>query len=94
MRPCLTGSLRFRPRCDQIGYWLAVSVCITHDLKHRVKLLTRFIELADNCRQLGCFNTVFAFVTGLNNSLITRLKKTWAVRAKEIGRAVGWGVGR
>jgi len=57
-----------------------VSVCITHDMKQRIKLLARFIELADECRQLGCYNTVFAMVAGLSNSLITRLKKTWAVR--------------
>ena len=65
---------------NQIGYWLAVSVCVTQDLRKRVKLLTRFIELAAACQQYGCYNTVFAIVTGLSNSLITRLKKTWAVR--------------
>ena len=88
----LTGPCSLETRgapAVQIGYWIAVSVCITHDMKQRIKLLARFIELADECRQLGCYNTVFAMVAGLSNSLITRLKKTWAVCSAVAARRRG-----
>lgn len=62
---------------NQLGFWLGHEICLNYDLKSRTKTLARFIEIAKECVDLGCFNTVFALVTGLSASSILRLKKTW-----------------
>jgi len=64
---------------NQLGYWMATEICLCYDIKDRTKVLVRFIELAKECAKLGCFNSVFALITGLSNSAIARLKNTWQV---------------
>ncbi len=59
---------------------MATEICVCYNLKDRIKILTKYIELAKECQVKGAFNTVFALVTGLSNSSIARLKNTWSVR--------------
>lgn len=69
---------------NQLGYWLATEICLCYDLKTRIKILTRFIEIAKENARLRCFNSVFAIVSGLSNSSIARLKQTWSGLSKKI----------
>ena len=65
---------------NQLGFWMGHEICLNYDIKARTKTLTRFIEITKECVDLGCYNTVFALVTGLSGSSILRLKKTWEVQ--------------
>lgn len=69
---------------NQLGFWLGHEICLNYDIKSRTKTLARFIEIAKECVDLGCYNTVFALVTGLSASSILRLKKTWEGLPKKL----------
>jgi len=68
---------------NQLGYWMATEICLCYDLKDRIRVLTRFIDIGKESYRIGCYNTVFAVVTGLSNSSIARLKMTWQGLSKK-----------
>lgn len=83
VNPKTTNLLALIGWVNQLGFWLGHEICLNYDLKARTKTLARFIEIAKECVDLGCYNSVFALVTGLSGSAILRLKKTWEVSTKE-----------
>ena len=79
---------------NQITGWVADNILNEQDAKKRALLLKFYIKLADvgdspeceatdmflqKCFLLNNFSTMFALLAGLNSSIVTRLKKTWAV---------------
>jgi len=68
---------------NQLGYWMATEICLCYHLKDRIRVLTRFIDIGKESYRVGCYNTVFALVTGLSNSSIARLGKTWQGLSKK-----------
>lgn len=46
-------------------------------MKERSKRVTKFIQIAQKCRELNNFNSCMAIIAGLESSCIFRLKKTW-----------------
>ncbi|CAD5123698.1 DgyrCDS12018 [Dimorphilus gyrociliatus] len=58
-------------------YWVVTEVLNESNLIRRVKLLKHFIKIARHCRELKNFNSMFAIVSGLDHTHVTRLHSTW-----------------
>ncbi|XP_071392656.1 ras-GEF domain-containing family member 1B-B-like, partial [Centroberyx affinis] len=46
--------------------------------KHRARAIEFFIDVAQECFNIGNFNSLMAIITGMNMSPVARLKKTWS----------------
>ncbi|EGG14350.1 Ras guanine nucleotide exchange factor [Cavenderia fasciculata] len=59
---------------------MAVSTAILHQnkLKPRIKLICRFIKIAQHLRELNNFHLLTAFLAGIRNSSVLRLRVSWA----------------
>ena len=64
-------------RFNQVSNWVVTKIVLTDDLKARVALLSRFIEIANACMQINNYNTAMEIIAGLNSSSVFRLKLTW-----------------
>lgn len=64
-------------RCNQVSYWVATEIVLTPNLKQRISILAKFIDIAEICHQLRNWNTLMELMVGLNLGCVTRLKKTW-----------------
>jgi len=64
-------------RFNQVSGWVASEICGTVNLRDRVKVLRRFIDIAMRLKALNNFNAVLEVVSGLNNSAIHRLSQTF-----------------
>ncbi|KAF7346128.1 hypothetical protein MSAN_01839500 [Mycena sanguinolenta] len=62
---------------NKIALWVVESVLAQEDAQQRVEVVKHLITVADYCRQLQNFSTVFAITSGLNNPAIRQLKRTW-----------------
>lgn len=51
----------------------------TNDIKERVRVITWLIKLCKFLKELNNFNGLMSILGALNNSTISRLKKTWEV---------------
>lgn len=58
-------------------YWVVTEVLNESNLIRRVKLVKHFIKIARHCRELKNFNSMFAIVSGLDHTHVTRLHSTW-----------------
>lgn len=67
---------------NQVGGWVVKVIVQTEKKSARARLIQRFVTLAKECLDIGNFQTAMQILSGLENSAITRLKKTWA----EIGK--------
>ncbi|KAH3767006.1 cell division control protein [Pelomyxa schiedti] len=63
---------------NKISNWMYTEVTAVDDLQMRIRTLERCIELADALEELQNFNALMEVVSGLTNSCVFRLKKTWA----------------
>lgn len=64
-------------RTNLVSYWLSTEICTYYNLKKRIKLVEKIINVAWKCSQAHNFATTMEIMGGLNNVAITRLKKTW-----------------
>jgi len=58
--------------------WIVASVLKEERLKSRVKVVRKFINVAKHLRALNNFHTLMAFLAGINDSPVYRLKYTRA----------------
>ncbi|KAL6041549.1 Son of sevenless 1 [Balamuthia mandrillaris] len=65
-------------RFNQVSNWVVTELVSETDETSRVNVLKRFIELANECKQINNFNACMEIISGLTNSSIYRLKTTWA----------------
>lgn len=63
----------------QVSYWVATEIVLTPNLKERVRMLAKFVTIADYCKTFNNWNTLMEIMIGLNLGCVQRLKKTWAV---------------
>eukprot|EP00118_Oscarella_pearsei_P026761 m.310408 g.310408 ORF g.310408 m.310408 type:complete len:617 (+) comp51453_c0_seq1:149-1999(+) len=63
---------------NRLSYLVATEICAGQNLKHRVRVVEFFIDVAKTCFRLGNFNSFMAVVSGLNMTPVSRLKKTWS----------------
>lgn len=62
---------------NTISYFVATEICVQPELKKRVRLLENFIRVAIECRRIRNLNATMSIISGLNNSAVRRLRKTW-----------------
>jgi hypothetical protein len=62
-----------------MSFWVATEICTQPEIKNRVKIVEKFIKIANYCFKLNNFNTTLAIVSGLNLVSVSRLKATWEV---------------
>ena len=64
-------------RFNQVSNWVSSCIMRVPDLNSRIKLIKQFIRVARECLGHQNFNSSYAIVTGLNQSSVQRLAKTW-----------------
>lgn len=75
--------LAFINQFNRLSNWVVYKIvsCLHFDL--RVKLLRRFISLAQHLLRMNNFNGSMSIVSGLFNAAVVRLKHTWAAIGEE-----------
>lgn len=58
-------------------FWVVCEILSERNISRRVKIIKQFIRVADVCSQLRNFNSMFAIISGLGNSCVSRLKRTF-----------------
>lgn len=75
-----------------MSLWVASAILQRELVKDRRKLLSKFIDVAWQCKEASNFNGVFEILSGLANSAVHRLKKTWEQLSQHRWDWVcGWG---
>lgn len=64
-------------RFNELAQWVSSTVVLAAKKKHRVAVLTKFIQVMEELRRLQNFHTLMAFYSALNQAPILRLRKTW-----------------
>uniref|UniRef100_A0A669DW33 RasGEF domain family, member 1Bb n=1 Tax=Oreochromis niloticus TaxID=8128 RepID=A0A669DW33_ORENI len=62
---------------NRLSYLVATEICMPMKKKHRARIIEFFIDVAQECFNIGNFNSLMAIITGMNMSPVARLKKTW-----------------
>uniref|UniRef100_A0A3Q2PE96 RasGEF domain family, member 1Bb n=1 Tax=Fundulus heteroclitus TaxID=8078 RepID=A0A3Q2PE96_FUNHE len=62
---------------NRLSYLVATEICMPTKKKHRARIIEFFIDVAQECFNIGNFNSLMAIITGMNMSPVARLKKTW-----------------
>jgi len=60
-----------------MSFWVVEQILSFETPKGRLQMLRHFIQVAEQCRNLNNFSSMWAIVAGVNNSAIRRLKRTW-----------------
>ncbi|RLN48029.1 hypothetical protein BBJ29_005107 [Phytophthora kernoviae] len=65
---------------DATAEWVSSEILHPHlQAVERAKMITLFIDAADNCYQMNNFNTLFEITTGLSAPCIRQLNTTWSL---------------
>lgn len=64
---------------NQLGLWVTYEIVKHESSKDRANVITLMIQTAQHLLELRDYNSMFAIMGGLNNSSISRLKKSFAV---------------
>jgi len=76
--------LKMIRRFNDVSTWIYTCLVTEPNLKKRQTILRKFIRTAEECLKLSNFNAVFEITSGLSNSCIFRLNKTWeGIRGKD-----------
>ncbi|KAI8923351.1 ras guanine nucleotide exchange factor domain-containing protein [Entophlyctis helioformis] len=67
----------FVNRFDKESFWVVTELVTVKDIKKRVTILKKLIQLVKESLDLNNFFTTFALIAGLNLTPVQRLKKTW-----------------
>ncbi|KAF9933085.1 hypothetical protein FBU30_006586 [Linnemannia zychae] len=65
-------------RSNMLCMWVASEVVSTRDLEDRVRVIEKFIRIAQKCYQYRNFNSLMQLVMGLGSSPLCGLRRTWA----------------
>ncbi|KAK6435741.1 Guanine nucleotide exchange factor lte1 [Oleoguttula sp. CCFEE 5521] len=66
-------------RFNLVSQWVVSEVLLTEDVRERARAVAKFIRIADACRTLRNYATVYQIVPSLLGSAISRLSKTWTL---------------
>jgi len=61
---------------NSVSKWVSSCIVCEDKLRRRVKLLELFVKTAKQLRELNNFHLLFAFISGMNNAAVARLKWT------------------
>lgn len=76
LRHRATNVLNLINRSTEVSGWVASVIMKENKLRNRSRILTRLIKIAEQLRKLNNFSTLMAFIAGINNSAVYRLKFT------------------
>ncbi|KAG0019515.1 hypothetical protein BGZ81_009688 [Podila clonocystis] len=76
--PTRSGMDASNERSNMLGMWVASEVVSTQALEDRVRVIEKFIRIAQKCWQYRNFNSLIQLVMGLGSSHLCGLRKTWA----------------
>jgi len=71
---------------NRVSKWVASRILSEPNAKERKTIMTKMIQIAEECRKLNNFNAVFEVISGLQNSAVHRMKKTWDALKSESRR--------
>ncbi|KAF0484060.1 ras GEF [Gigaspora margarita] len=58
--------------------WVATEIMLTHSLEDRVRVIEKFIRIAQKCLQLSNFSTLNQILLGLQSPPVERFRRTWS----------------
>ncbi|KAJ3214806.1 hypothetical protein HDU67_001192 [Dinochytrium kinnereticum] len=64
---------------NRITNWVVGSILADSDVRRRAAILKHFIKTADCCLLLNNYELLMSFLSALNSSAISRLKRTWDI---------------
>jgi son of sevenless len=64
-------------RFNQMSGWITTLMVKVKEMKPRVSLLKRFVDIAHECLKLNNFNSVVEIVSALGTTAVRRLTDTW-----------------
>eukprot|EP01117_Protostelium_nocturnum_P007328 TRINITY_DN2622_c0_g1_i1.p1 TRINITY_DN2622_c0_g1~~TRINITY_DN2622_c0_g1_i1.p1 ORF type:complete len:1183 (-),score=324.64 TRINITY_DN2622_c0_g1_i1:2249-5797(-) len=64
-------------RANKISFWVASLIVWQNKISDRVKVIEKFIKIAEHLNKMCNFNSLIAIIAGLNVSAVSRLKFTW-----------------
>jgi hypothetical protein len=64
---------------NKISMLVVNDIVKAKDTAQRVNIINHWISIAEKCKDLGNFESVMEIMSGLSNSCVSRLTKTWAV---------------
>jgi hypothetical protein len=62
---------------NKVTNWVATEIVTTFQLKRRIRVVSRFIQICKMCYDLMNFNAAMEILSSLNMTCIDRLKDTW-----------------
>ncbi|XP_054613726.1 ras-GEF domain-containing family member 1B-A-like [Dunckerocampus dactyliophorus] len=62
---------------NRLSSLVATEICMPTKKKHRARVVKFFISVAQQCLDIGNFNSFMAIIAGMNMSSVSRLKKAW-----------------
>ncbi|KAF9580896.1 hypothetical protein BGW38_002274 [Lunasporangiospora selenospora] len=65
-------------RSDMVCMWVASEVVSTHPIEDRVRVIEKFIRIAQKCYQYRNFSSLSQLVMGLGSHFLCRLRRTWS----------------
>jgi len=65
-------------RFNRVSNWVSTEVLKQSVLKKRIKMICKFIEIAEACLAINNLNGLLEIIAGLSQGHIDRLKQTWA----------------
>ncbi|KAL0093719.1 hypothetical protein F4703DRAFT_1285221 [Phycomyces blakesleeanus] len=65
-------------RFNRVCQWVACEIVRTQQLEERVKVIEKFIRLAQKCKMYTNFATLVQILLGLQSPSVSRLQKTWS----------------
>lgn len=67
----------FETTINEETWWVVSEVCREKNDTRRIKILKKFIKLAQHCRDFKNYNTLFAILCGLDKPAVRRLRSSW-----------------
>lgn len=64
-------------RFNTVSRWVSTEIVLEPNPRKRASVVRQFIRVAAMCLELNNFNGVLEIISGLNNAMVQRLKKTW-----------------
>eukprot|EP01125_Pyxidicula_operculata_P018240 TRINITY_DN6479_c0_g1_i1.p1 TRINITY_DN6479_c0_g1~~TRINITY_DN6479_c0_g1_i1.p1 ORF type:complete len:1105 (+),score=214.78 TRINITY_DN6479_c0_g1_i1:1899-5213(+) len=69
---------------NYLSGWVASSICTCEKLKDRVKIMTKWIDIANRLKMMGNFNGLMAIISGINRGPVYRMKATQDLLTKDV----------
>ncbi|KAI9314588.1 hypothetical protein BX666DRAFT_1968375 [Dichotomocladium elegans] len=85
--PC--GVQQLIQRFNSVCQWVASEIVLTKSVEERAELVRQYIRIAQKCKAVSNFASLFQILLGLQSPAIARLHKTWALVSQNDMRLLG-----